>query len=182
MPNWCYNIINAKQEIIDYITTTTSDNNIILDFNTIAKEPEENEDWYNWRVFNWGCKWNANTINISETSIAFETPWSPPEAFYRLLSLEFPDDEIEVFYEEAGMGFSATDIYLNGEIMTSEDERWRLYSDCPVCYGYSEIIDSGYDYIVSECVECGSIFKKTKDEDNSKILSSKYVVVNIQTQ
>lgn len=35
--------------------------------------------WYEWRIANWGVKWNAGDISIDnyEMSISFSTPWSP---------------------------------------------------------------------------------------------------------
>ena len=58
------------------------------------------DDWYNWRVFNWGCKWDAKDVELSEnkTSLVyiFFTPWnSPAEALVRLYLIikeRYPED------------------------------------------------------------------------------------------
>ena len=46
-------------------------------------------DWYNWRLSNWGTKWNAYEIEVDWDEeykecieINFQTAWSPPEPIY----------------------------------------------------------------------------------------------------
>jgi len=62
-------------------------------------------NWYEWSISNWGCKWNADEVQIlqqNESSIiySFLTPWSPPiriikeliETFQNL-SITFKSDD-----------------------------------------------------------------------------------------
>lgn len=42
---------------------------------------EGHKNWYDWSISNWGCKWNANLITVTDYSIVFETPWTYPEAW-----------------------------------------------------------------------------------------------------
>lgn len=119
MPNYVMNNVKIQYEnnedIINFLDKHLINN--IFDFNTIIPEPKnENEcpkkynynhnnkqkinispkglewfDWYNWRIDNWGVKWNnniktffdydkilANTDIIKEISISFNTPWNVP--------------------------------------------------------------------------------------------------------
>ena len=54
------------------------------------------QDWYQWSIGNWGTKWNASSVEVSENSeysvnIYFETAWSPPDGWYRMLFKKFPN-------------------------------------------------------------------------------------------
>ena len=66
-------------------------------------------NWYDWKVANWGTKWDIGEedgltrVNDHELSLAFDSAWSPPiGAYEQLLDLGF---EIEAFYYESGQAF-----------------------------------------------------------------------------
>lgn len=49
--------------------------------------------WYEWRLQNWGCKWNAGDTSVINTknkkkslTISFTTPWGPPTAWLAALA------------------------------------------------------------------------------------------------
>ena len=62
--------------------------------------------WYNWRVQNWGTKWDAYTMEIDDTDmphgfeVQFETAWSPPEEVCHAIREQFDDLSISWFYDE----------------------------------------------------------------------------------
>ena len=64
--------------------------------------------WYNWRVQNWGTKWDAYTMEIDDTDmphgfeVQFETAWSPPEEVCHAIREQFDDMSISWFYDEPG--------------------------------------------------------------------------------
>ena len=65
-----------------------------------------NDDrWYNWRVHNWGTKWDAYTMEIDDTDmphgfeVNFETAWSPPEEVCYAIREQFDDLSISWFYD-----------------------------------------------------------------------------------
>ena len=64
--------------------------------------------WYNWRVQNWGTKWDAYTMEIDDTDLPhgfevnFETAWSPPEEVCNAIRDQFDDLSISWFYDEPG--------------------------------------------------------------------------------
>ena len=64
--------------------------------------------WYNWRVQNWGTKWDAYTMEIDDTDmphgfeVQFETAWSPPEEVCHAIREQFDDLCISWFYDEPG--------------------------------------------------------------------------------
>ena len=64
--------------------------------------------WWDWRVQNWGTKWNSydcEVIEIDDEQIEyrFSTAWSPPEGVIKKLREQYPDIEITAFYDEPGM-------------------------------------------------------------------------------
>lgn len=72
------------------------------------------ENWYDWRLDNWGTKWDPEVARIhdlwhydNEALIIFEfdTAWSPPNEWLLETSKLFPDVTLTCRYEESGMGF-----------------------------------------------------------------------------
>lgn len=49
------------------------------------------KDWYDWSLVNWGCKWNANLVAVTNYSIVFDTPWSCPEPWIRAFASADPN-------------------------------------------------------------------------------------------
>ena len=64
--------------------------------------------WYNWRVQNWGTKWDCYTLEIDDTDlphgfeVTFETAWSPPEEICSAIREQYPNVSISWFYDEPG--------------------------------------------------------------------------------
>lgn len=72
---------------------------------------------YDWKVRNWGCKWDASLCSNVHTEVSengdwgsievtFETPWGPPEGIYEKIVDMFPDVNIDWFYKEPNMRLS----------------------------------------------------------------------------
>jgi hypothetical protein len=139
MPNWCNNTITIEHkdsekinEVVKSLTTKINDNtNESLFFSYCKPEPdysktkvkstypeitkkeyEEDIDkkWWDWRVQNWGTKWNIEAldedrITVKDNTVIFdcETAWSPP--LEALAELENKGFEIECDYYEGGCSF-----------------------------------------------------------------------------
>jgi len=64
--------------------------------------------WYNWRVQNWGTKWDCYTLEIDDSDlphgfeVTFETAWSPPEEVCYAIREQYPNVSISWFYDEPG--------------------------------------------------------------------------------
>ena len=64
--------------------------------------------WYNWRVQNWGTKWDCYSLEIDDTDmphgfeVTFETAWSPPEEVCNAIREQYDDLSISWFYDEPG--------------------------------------------------------------------------------
>lgn len=92
-------------------------------------------DWYEWNMANYGCKWDCTTEDtVSEDdiykgskgngsiSVAFESPWGPPDEWMRFITQEYPDFEFELMYEEPGMMFCGVINCSEGEFSQEEGE------------------------------------------------------------
>ena len=127
MPNWCSNDIwlrGSKQDLDEYTEKYTTDG--VMDFNKIVPMPVEyleDGSWYDWRVENWGTKWNISNDDsgfwdrIDDKTIVAtaETAWSPPLEVLLRLSILFPSLEIEIVYDESGEGFQGNYIFRAGK-------------------------------------------------------------------
>ena len=126
MPNYCYNRVEINGEGAEEIANKIESEETPFDFTKIFPEPdydkieveptfekEEGDDfrmpkWWDWRVQNWGTKWNSFDCEVTileddQVEYTFNTAWSPPEGvIYKLREL-YPDVSITAFYDEPGM-------------------------------------------------------------------------------
>ena len=131
MPNHCFNRIEIycrseeqKNEIKKFLESeeTCFDLSHILpepDYESIAVKPTFGKEddthrmpkWWDWRIQNWGTKWNTYDDELSETEDSleyrFSTAWSPPEMaiahLREIFKPERDDVHITAFYDEPGM-------------------------------------------------------------------------------
>lgn len=67
------------------------------------------DNWYDWKMANWGTKWEIGNDDITtifedtHLSYNFDTAWSPPEGIYVELVKQFPTLIIDWHYSEEGM-------------------------------------------------------------------------------
>lgn len=72
------------------------------------------QDWYDWRMANWGCKWDVDpdctfvTVGKSDIWISCDTAWGPPDRLYEEIAKRFPDLVFEAKYLEEGMWFAGS--------------------------------------------------------------------------
>lgn len=171
MPNWCNNTITiqgptdtikplwdeAKKtgllnaikpmpSILDDTTSPTPDNLDSVQKSTMIAQTGF-DNWYDWRVSNWGCKWDVDTEGLEFTdngdgtaSIAgwFDSPWGPPIEAYNTFCDDMDNCSLEAFYEEGGMDFAGhynngSDDYIEGlsdyarEVVKGNDSGSDLY-------------------------------------------------------
>ena len=113
-----------------------------FDFQKIIPMDEkllEGEDWYDWRVKNWGTKWDGGDgrFNDDQTAFTFDTAWSPPLPIIKKLA-ELTGQTFILQYMELGMFFC-------GEYTASpEDDCDEFYND--IKSAPQELLDSlGYE-------------------------------------
>lgn len=87
MPNHMTNLLQAPRAVIaDLIGDDGA-----VDFNEVLPEPADLGDrWYQWRIANWGTKWNGYQTDRGEGQIRFTTAWSSPYPVVRALSAKHP--------------------------------------------------------------------------------------------
>jgi hypothetical protein len=127
MPNWNENklsIMDCSPELESYLKENG------LSFNKIKPTPPElleGNGWYDWRLQNWGTKWDLSEEEqrdvadqlISESAdfqATFMTANSPPIEAIAALSEMFPHDQFTLDYFESGCWFAGTAIISQGEI------------------------------------------------------------------
>jgi hypothetical protein len=154
MPNWCNNTITIEHkdsakinEVVKSLTTKINDDtNESLFFTYCKPEPDYsktkvkstypeitkkeyvediNQKWWDWRVQNWGTKWNIEVldedrITVEDNTVIFDcgTAWSPP--IEALVELENKGFEIECDYYEGGCAF------IGRYETNAEEKSWNL--------------------------------------------------------
>src|SRR5210317_1333132 len=152
MPNWCNNTITIQgptdtikplwdeaqktgllnaikpmPSILEDTTSPTPDNMDKVQQSTMIAQTGF-DNWYDWRVSNWGCKWDVDTEGLeyednkdgtASISGYFESPWGPPIEAYNTFCDDMDNCSLEAFYEEGGMDFAGhydngSDDYLEG--------------------------------------------------------------------
>jgi len=135
MPNWCSNSITISGST-DTIKQLWDDAHVGDDFgllNAMVPMPKELDDttkgtdgdavnWYDWRVTNWGTKWDVSDEGLEfidngdgTASITgwFDSAWAPPIEAYNTFLDDMDGCSIEATYEEGGMDFAG--IYTDGD-------------------------------------------------------------------
>ncbi len=88
------------------------------------------DNWYDWRVCNWGTKWDVyDIVDNGDGTIQFNTAWSSPiNALVRLSEL-YPKVEINLKFADEDIGHNVGEVTLvNGEIEESNIPKDEL--DC----------------------------------------------------
>lgn len=150
MPNHCNNQLTlaSGEDLLSvlnpYLIEATSNGytEYTFDFQKIIPMDEkllEGEDWYDWRVKNWGTKWDGGDgrFNDDQTAFTFDTAWSPPLPIIKKLA-EITGQTFILRYMELGMFFC-------GEYTASpEDDCDDFYND--IGTAPQELLDSlGYE-------------------------------------
>lgn len=128
MPNWCNNTITIKgsvesirnlwEEACEEANDETGLLNAIMpmpkELHDTTAPSEDGNDWYNWRVNNWGTKWEVSTEGLEFTDHGdgtatisgwFDSAWAPPIGVYEQFAKDFDSCYLEAFYHEPGMAF-----------------------------------------------------------------------------
>jgi hypothetical protein len=95
-----------------------------FDFQKIIPMDEElleGEGWYDWRVANWGTKWEGydGRFNEDQSVFSFDTAWSPPLPIIKKLA-ELTGETFILQYMELGMFFC-------GQYTASPEEDYDEY-------------------------------------------------------
>ena len=91
-------------------------------------------NWYDWCCGNWGTKWDVDPALLDPiqrigdvwfTKVSFDSAWCPPDELYQFISENYPDVELEAYWEEPGIGQKGTFSSYEGMLSsTIEDFTW----------------------------------------------------------
>jgi hypothetical protein len=141
MPNWCYNRLSISGNKTElklfrelakgggtelslaklYPEPDYSKIKVKPTFPSITKEVRKGEEWWDWRVQNWGTKWDIEAVldsaDESYLEYSFDSAWSPPIQWLQKIVKDFPKLLFTLKYEEEGMGFMGKAVGANGEVV-----------------------------------------------------------------
>ena len=134
MPNHCNNQLTlaSGEDLLSVLNpylieaTSCGYTEYTFDFQKIIPMDEkllEGEDWYGWRVENWGTKWDGydGRFNDDQTTFTFDTAWSPPLPIIKRLA-EITGQTFILGYIEEGMFFC-------GKYTASPEEDYDQFYD-----------------------------------------------------
>lgn len=164
MPNWCENRIriSGPTEKINKLWEEVNSNGLL---NTLRPEPKniEGHEYIDWRIKNWGTKWEINSDDMSVwdnsdgTSYIwgdFNSAWSPPVEAYIAFNKTTKDCEAEGWYFEFGCDFCGLysskdgELYCNSvssELELPEAERSEAFKRIEYEFGCAFTIGWNYD-------------------------------------
>ena len=128
MPNWCDNTLRISHPdpaIMEKAAAAWNDGKFLATFVPEPDYPEYSDceikktegesvmpDWWNWRIKNWGTKWDigfdpdyGNSVEVvdGEITVKFLSAWSPPiQAYDSMMEQGF---SIKAYYFEPGCDF-----------------------------------------------------------------------------
>ena len=129
MPNWCQNIIriSGSSENMNRLQAEgLVDGKLSLE-KILPTPPEllENDGWYNWRLDNWGTRWDLSedqrieSPNLNELVFYCDSAWGPPDKALSELAVKF-NVKVNIVYCELGM-LIAGQIFFDGDEQYSRE-------------------------------------------------------------
>lgn len=120
-----------------------SDDEQLLSFERLLPTPEhllDGDGWFDWRLENWGTKWDASDVLFFEGDAAqktmgnirlpdktlvyvFLTAWSPPAPWLKAISAEFPEAMFHMVYVEEQEFFYGLTMASDGKFVGNLD--WK---------------------------------------------------------
>jgi len=91
------------------------------------------DNWYDWKINNWGTKWNTyeNYIDHDTNTITFQTAWDLPRLVLVKMASMYPNLKFHLEVVEEGGYFAGTVDIVNGQIvdgLTSDYNTWKKYA------------------------------------------------------
>ena len=125
MPNWCNNSITIRGDydtLVQLKPVLEAGEGLLQAIKPMPAELEDTTkgsngdavNWYDWRVANWGTKWDVSTEGLefidhgdgtAEITGWFDTAWAPPIDALHTLSEDWDSCYVELYYQESGMCF-----------------------------------------------------------------------------
>lgn len=141
MPNWCNNTLTLDcepQDFCAFVDTYCSGSDEDFDLDKVIETPPEllaagspapagkeaefltkygANDWYQWRIQNWGTKWPPRIVSVDKVGqvIEFDSAWTPPIAALTLLAAKHKNIRFRLVYDEPGNE-------LNGAVTFNDED------------------------------------------------------------
>ena len=142
MPNWCENELSIGGDRADLrrFRKEAKGGDTALSLNKLYPMPRELEDtqapsakpnerllekygadnWYDWRIKNWGTKWDVEA-KLAEKGdgwlvYRFDSAWSPPIAWLEKVARDYPMLSFRLKYDEPGVGFAGVATAQDGQV------------------------------------------------------------------
>lgn len=124
--NYCDNeleITGAADDVAEFVTCAESDEEL-LSFASLLPEPDigglgGTKGWFNWRIVNWGSKWDALEVERSQRHrdhivYNYQSAWAPGLNPIRVASLRWPELTFVLSYASHGGGFAGRITFRGG--------------------------------------------------------------------
>jgi len=205
MPNWCDNTVYISHEDPKKIQALVDAWKANKFFGTIHPEPDYTKvkvkptfdmsgmtgkaspeyvdpesAWWDWRVQNWGTKWEITTdeayidISDNEIRVCFSTAWSPPTGIFdKLVEQGYG---VNALYYEGGCAFCGQ--YVDGSEETyGTDGNWQdVKNNIPESIDLEfGITNSMMEYRADELTEEIEELEETLKENNDPELSAQLI-------
>ena len=174
MPNWCDNSVTLYNEDVEKVSALAEEMGreneegkmTACPFQHLRPRPaDQEENWYEWNLANWGTKWDASIIDWerrddNEIWISFDSAWAPPIALYDYLTEN--GWNVDAIYHESGMNFAGQ--YNNGidnyyEYDVSDPD--FLHSLPGEIIEFANLFDAHDEYIMRELEESWADAKRS---------------------
>jgi hypothetical protein len=128
MPNYCSNtvVVSGDEALLKQFKKVAhqKNNDFLQNLHPMPSDINLNESnsispaWYEWRIANWGTKWDVNPEITKENKnmiiYTFESAWSPPTHAFQYISNNYPQLNFFMQFEEQGSDFIGQVNYQNG--------------------------------------------------------------------
>lgn len=144
------------------------------------------DNWYDWSLANWGCKWDIDNICIDLQSdeklcVYYLTPWSPNYEFIKYLGSKFQKLRLKLEYYEPGLYFAGVfnvqndfyediDLPLNSVVFAEniEDEYYTFFES------YDDYLKVEEKFVDCEVVDIiGSKWEEAISDANPNYIKEK---------
>lgn len=191
MPNYCSNQLEIKgeqKEIARFKQNAHSNEGKFLenlypmpstiDLSNSTIKNGNMPDWYNWRIENWGTKWDvdADLIFENETTLnySFESAWSPPVDALQHISKDYPDLIFNIKFEEEGNDFIGYSIYQNGNVLKQVEGTYNEHAS------YSVKIENAT--IRDDILHVTMLVSYKKDKWNLESLNKEHHLIQVKAE
>ena len=135
------------------------------------------KDWYEWALANYGTKWGAKDVELSELSPdetvmtgTYETAWSPADGLILKISELFPGLVFSVVSTEESDAFICFSIFSNGELLYEDGEQPVIPAEIEKLNETD--IDLFYEKLMDWQTEYFDLWNEKAENETQKVLLS----------